>query len=176
MSDAAPVVLTLSPVLDLTAAEPLKAELLAHRGRVLVVDASGVERLGGLCLQVLLSALSLWRQDEIEVIRQRFDKLAQKGKPVDGYWDPQPQEDEDNDLLKRYPRVMMPHRWDDLSRSMLIDPRIGHVALAHDWRIRGNAGNMPGKGVFNVSIPRSNSFPCRAGSATAGPVYRVVQT
>ncbi|GAA0195057.1 chemotaxis protein CheX [Brevundimonas nasdae] len=67
MSDAAPVVLTLSPVLDLTAAEPLKAELLAHRGRVLVVDASGVERLGGLCLQVLLSALSLWRQDEINL-------------------------------------------------------------------------------------------------------------
>lgn len=67
MSDAPPVVLTLPSVLDLKAAEPLKAELLAHRGRVLVVDASGVERLGGLCLQVLLSAVRLWEHDKINL-------------------------------------------------------------------------------------------------------------
>nr|WP_314433185.1 STAS domain-containing protein [uncultured Brevundimonas sp.] len=67
MSDAAPVVLTLPPVLDLKAAESLKTALLSHRGRVLVLDASGVERLGGLCLQVLLSALRLWRDDQINL-------------------------------------------------------------------------------------------------------------
>lgn len=67
MSDTTPVVLTLPPVLDLKAAESLKAQLLAHRGRVLVLDASGVERLGGLCLQVLLSARRLWARDEINL-------------------------------------------------------------------------------------------------------------
>ena len=53
----------LAPVLDLRAAEPLKGELLAARGQALTLDGSAVERLGGLCLQVLLSALATWRAD-----------------------------------------------------------------------------------------------------------------
>ena len=59
--------LILAPVLDLNAAEPLKAELLARRGADLAVDASGVERLGGLCLQVLLSAIRTWRADGVNL-------------------------------------------------------------------------------------------------------------
>jgi len=46
----------LPPVLDLNQAAPLKTDLLSLRGRPVVVDAADVERLGGLCLQVLLSA------------------------------------------------------------------------------------------------------------------------
>ena len=53
----------LAPVLDLRAAEPLKGELLAARGQPLTLDGSAVERLGGLCLQVLLSAVRTWRAD-----------------------------------------------------------------------------------------------------------------
>ena len=56
-------VLTLAPVLDLRAAEPLKAELLSRRDEALALDASGVDRLGGLCLQVLLSARKTWAAD-----------------------------------------------------------------------------------------------------------------
>lgn len=67
MDTTSPAVVTLSPVLDLKAAEPLKAELLAHRGQELTLDASGVERLGGLCLQVLLSALYVWKSDQINL-------------------------------------------------------------------------------------------------------------
>lgn len=53
----------LAPVLDLQQAEPLKAALLALRGQPVVIDASSVERLGGLCLQVLLSAQKTWSRD-----------------------------------------------------------------------------------------------------------------
>jgi chemotaxis protein CheX len=55
--------LTLSPVLDLRAAGALRSELLERRGQSMDVDASGVERMGGLCLQVLLSARRQWSDD-----------------------------------------------------------------------------------------------------------------
>ena len=55
--------LTLPQVLDLRAAPPLRALLLAHRGADLDLDAAGVERLGGLCLQVLLAARGTWQAD-----------------------------------------------------------------------------------------------------------------
>lgn len=56
-------VVRLGPVLDLNAASPLAAELLALRGRDVAVDASAVERLGAQCLQVLLSARRTWDAD-----------------------------------------------------------------------------------------------------------------
>lgn len=55
--------LLLEPVLDLGAAERLHARLLELRGQPLDIDASQVERLGGLCLQVLVSARETWRAD-----------------------------------------------------------------------------------------------------------------
>jgi chemotaxis protein CheX len=58
-----PATVVLAPVLDQRAAEPLKAELMAARGQALTLDGSAVERLGGLCLQVLLAALQTWRAD-----------------------------------------------------------------------------------------------------------------
>ena len=53
----------LPAVLDVHAAGSLKTELLALRGRSVALDASGVERLGGLSLQVLLSAARTWAAD-----------------------------------------------------------------------------------------------------------------
>src|SRR3954470_9640778 len=58
---AAPLVL--ADCLDLTAAAPLAAELLAARGGPATLDASGVQRLGAQCLQVLLAARTLWSSD-----------------------------------------------------------------------------------------------------------------
>jgi chemotaxis protein CheX len=55
--------LRLAPVLDLNAAAPLKAAFLEHRGEPLEVDASQVQRLGGLCLQVLIAARHGWAED-----------------------------------------------------------------------------------------------------------------
>ncbi|MDX5330705.1 MAG: STAS domain-containing protein [Caulobacteraceae bacterium] len=88
MSDADMSVaeVSLSPVLDLQAAEPLRAELLALRGRPLRVDASQVSRMGGLCLQVLLSARLSWAEDglplSVESPSESFlEQLAAFGAP-----------------------------------------------------------------------------------------------
>ena len=49
--------------LDLRAAGPLKAALIAHRGAPIEIQADEVRRLGGLCLQVLLAARKAWSRD-----------------------------------------------------------------------------------------------------------------
>ena len=56
-----PVVL--NDTLDLRAAGPLAADLLARRGQDVAIDASAVQRVGGQCLQVLLSARMTWAAD-----------------------------------------------------------------------------------------------------------------
>jgi chemotaxis protein CheX len=55
--------LRLDAVLDLRAAAPLRDALIEARGAPLCVDASRVEMLGGLCLQVLLAARHAWMRD-----------------------------------------------------------------------------------------------------------------
>jgi chemotaxis protein CheX len=56
--------LQLAECLDLAAAAPLRDEILEQRGSALVLDGSRVQRLGGLCLQVLLAARATWAADE----------------------------------------------------------------------------------------------------------------
>ncbi len=58
-----PAEIVLTDILDLTEARPLADALLGARGRPLVLDASGVERLGALCLQVLIAARRAWEVD-----------------------------------------------------------------------------------------------------------------
>ena len=53
----------LPETLDLKAAGPLRVALLEARGASVEIDASQVQRLGGLCLQVLLSAAATWSTD-----------------------------------------------------------------------------------------------------------------
>ena len=63
MAPAAPTVLKLAEVLDLKAAGPLRDALISARGAPVHLDASGVQRIGGLCLQVLMSARTTWTLD-----------------------------------------------------------------------------------------------------------------
>jgi chemotaxis protein CheX len=63
--NAASTAYVLPSILDIEAATPLANELLARRGNPLTLDASGVQRLGGLCLQVLLSARKTWAADGV---------------------------------------------------------------------------------------------------------------
>ena len=58
-----PAGLALPATLDIQQAEPLRAQLLALRGQSVTLDASAVDRLGGLCLLVLLSAQRTWIGD-----------------------------------------------------------------------------------------------------------------
>ncbi|WP_427025364.1 STAS domain-containing protein [Aureimonas ureilytica] len=59
--------LSLPAVLDLTAAGALHAALLNHRGTPLALDAGEVKRLGGQCLQLLLSADRTWAADGVSI-------------------------------------------------------------------------------------------------------------
>ena len=52
--------IVLDAKLDSAAAEPLKATLLKHQTDDISFDASAVEQLGGLCLEILMSAKYLW--------------------------------------------------------------------------------------------------------------------
>ena len=67
-------VITLPAVLDIQQAEPLRAQLLALRGASVTLDGSGVERLGGLCLQVLISAQQTWARDGHSLILDRVSE------------------------------------------------------------------------------------------------------
>lgn len=71
-------VVELPEVLDLKAATPLTVEFLTLRGRPVHVDASNVQRLGGQCLQVLLSAAMTWKADKIPfaLCVRRFQRRA----------------------------------------------------------------------------------------------------
>ena len=51
--------------LDIASVEPLASALLALRGSAIDLDASEVERLGALGLQLLLSARLTWRTDKV---------------------------------------------------------------------------------------------------------------
>jgi chemotaxis protein CheX len=53
----------LPEMLDLRAATPLASQLLTQRGEEVILDASAVQRLGGQCLQILLSARATWELD-----------------------------------------------------------------------------------------------------------------
>jgi chemotaxis protein CheX len=55
--------LSLGESLDMNAASPLAQALKDSRGKALSLDASQVRRLGGQCLQVLLSAQATWAAD-----------------------------------------------------------------------------------------------------------------
>jgi len=57
--------LALPSCLDLSSAAALARDLTARRGAALRLDASAVERVGGLGLQVLLSARLTWRNDGV---------------------------------------------------------------------------------------------------------------
>ncbi len=72
-------------------------------------------------------ARGLFAPAEVDACRQRFDDLGASGKPIPQYWQP---DLESTDPLKRYPRVMFPHRFDDLSLRMLLDRRVYDVLVA----------------------------------------------
>lgn len=54
--------------LNLSAAVPLCAEIVQARGAAIKIDASSVECLGGLCLQVLIAAAAAWRRDGFDLV------------------------------------------------------------------------------------------------------------
>ncbi|MEM9705030.1 MAG: STAS domain-containing protein [Pseudomonadota bacterium] len=62
--------LSLDAVLDIRAAGPLLDAVKARRGAALSINASGVDRIGAQCAQVLVSAQQTWTEDgeEFEIV------------------------------------------------------------------------------------------------------------
>lgn len=65
--------LNLAPVLDLNEATALHGKLMALRGNDLMIDASGVERVGAQCVQVLMAAKKNWDEDKLTF---KFSKVS----------------------------------------------------------------------------------------------------
>lgn len=63
-----PTPIRLPAVLDMQAAAPLAQSFLERRGQAVSVDGTDVQRLGGQCLQVLLSAQASWAADGKEFV------------------------------------------------------------------------------------------------------------
>lgn len=61
-------ILSLPASLDLKTAAELQQALLAKRGQPLQLDATHVERVGGLGLQVLLAARAAWDADGQDLV------------------------------------------------------------------------------------------------------------
>lgn len=70
----------------------------------------------------------LFGADEVGAIRDRFDRIADRGVPIAGHWEPDPQTGTD-DILARYPRVMHPHDFDPASKAVLLDPRVHRILV-----------------------------------------------
>ncbi len=67
----------------------------------------------------------LFKAAEVDALRHRFEDLAEGRDPAPaGMWDHDPNA---TDPLVRYPRVMHPHRWDPLSKQMLLHPNVAAV-------------------------------------------------
>ena len=56
-----PETVVLAPRVDTGASEALRGELLKLAGRDVTLDASAVEQIGGLGLEILLTAAHVWR-------------------------------------------------------------------------------------------------------------------
>lgn len=81
-------------------------------------DLAAFERDGFLIVRQCFS------REEVAAIRDRFVAMDEAGQAVDGHWHP---DFRSTDPLKRYPRVMHPHRFDELSMRMMLHPRVGRV-------------------------------------------------
>lgn len=91
--------------------------------RVTEQQKAGYQRDGFLVVRGLFSA------DEVAEIRGFFDALAEKGEPVGSFWQPN-RSQEATDPLTRYPRVMQPHRWNEMSKRYLLDARVRDILAA----------------------------------------------
>jgi chemotaxis protein CheX len=73
--------LKLSAVLDLNEASALHGQLMAMRGSDIVLDASGVERVGVQCAQVLVAGARAWDEDkksfQVAQTSDAFEKTMQ---------------------------------------------------------------------------------------------------
>jgi chemotaxis protein CheX len=70
--------ISLAAVLDLNEASTLRGKLMGMRGSNVVIDASGVERVGALCVQVIMAAAKTWDEDKLSLTFSKVSDAFQK--------------------------------------------------------------------------------------------------
>ncbi|NLR98936.1 STAS domain-containing protein [Rhizobium sp. P38BS-XIX] len=70
--------ISLATVLDLNEASTLRGKLMGLRGSNVVIDASGVERVGALCMQVIMAAAKTWDEDKLSFTFSKVSDAFQK--------------------------------------------------------------------------------------------------
>ncbi|BCL83719.1 hypothetical protein ccbrp13_61840 [Ktedonobacteria bacterium brp13] len=68
----------------------------------------------------------VFSQDEIGALIDNFMAIHAQGR-VPGYFEPVSPEEAENDILKQYPRIMHPHRFNEMARRYLLDQRLGSI-------------------------------------------------
>ena len=81
-----------------------------------------------------LTVRSLFSADEAESLRTRFMEIHRdaqnENSPLRAHYQPKTLEQSGGDILKHFPRIMMPHRFDAASKTVLLDERIAGVLQA----------------------------------------------
>ncbi|MDQ6420630.1 phytanoyl-CoA dioxygenase family protein [Paenibacillus sp. LHD-117] len=85
------------------------------------------EQLASFRQEGFLIVKGLFQPAELEEIDTTFEEISRE--PVPGYFDPDMQAD-DSDPLKRYPRVMHPHRFNDNAMKYMLHAPV--MAVLHD--------------------------------------------
>ncbi|MDR6815851.1 chemotaxis protein CheX [Neorhizobium sp. 2083] len=75
---AGPASVKLAAVLDLNEASNLHGKLVSMRGSDIVIDASGVERVGVQCAQVLVAGVKAWEDDKKSFLVEKASDAFQK--------------------------------------------------------------------------------------------------
>jgi len=72
----------------------------------------------------------LFTEEDVRLMREKLDGIGRRGVSIANSWEPDLSPEAASDPLKRYPRVLMPHRYDDFSLRMLLHPKV--VGVVHD--------------------------------------------
>lgn len=68
----------------------------------------------------------LFSQDDVQLLLDTFMGIHANGR-VPGYFEPSPAEEANGDVLKLYPRVMHPHRFNEVALRYLLDTRLAVI-------------------------------------------------
>lgn len=87
------------------------------------------EQLASFHEQGYLVVPGLISKAETRTLIETFMAIHAAG-PVPPYFNPRPMEETGGDILKAYPRIMHPHRFNDVARRYLLDPRLAVILQA----------------------------------------------
>ncbi|HZR41190.1 MAG TPA: phytanoyl-CoA dioxygenase family protein [Ktedonobacteraceae bacterium] len=84
------------------------------------------EQLSAFDEQGYLVIPGLLRQDEVQLLIDTFMGVHARGR-VPRYFEPKSPEEANGDILKLYPRIMHPHRFNDVALRYLLDSRLAVI-------------------------------------------------